>query len=169
MKQKQQIQTPGAALRRPFVLVEDGVRIIPYDEKYRDDMIFVVLSAKDALGRPPRLNPDLLDVQANYLDKGDGFFLALDESGRVTGCVGYSRIGETDEAFLHRLFVKPGLKHRGIGSALLERAEAAMRENGVRVARVHLGEPRETWFESYAFYPKHGYAAYAPGYMSKEL
>lgn len=27
--------------------------IIPYDEKYRDDMIFMVLEAKDALGRVP--------------------------------------------------------------------------------------------------------------------
>ena len=134
-----------------------GVSIIPYDERYRDDMIFVVLSAKDALGRVPRLNADLLDVQANYLDKGDGFWLALDGNGRVIGCVGYSRIPGGDEAFLHRLFVKPALKRRGVGSALLEAAEAAMRAAGIRVARVHLGEPRAQWFESYAFYPKHGY------------
>lgn len=45
--------------------------IIPYDKKYRDDMIFMVLEAKDALGRIPRLNEDLLDIQKNYLDKGD--------------------------------------------------------------------------------------------------
>ena len=134
-------------------------RIIPYDERWRDDMIFVVLAAKDALGRAPRLNPDLLDVRANYLDRGDGFFLALDENDRVVGCVGYSRIDGTDAAFLHRLFVKPALKRRGIGSALLQACEAAMRDAGIRVARIHLGEPRDQWFESYAFYPKHGYAA----------
>ena len=145
------------------------MRIIPYDDKFRDDMIFVVLAAKDALGRAPRLNPDLLDVRANYLDKGDGFWLALDENDRVIGCAGYSRVPGTDEAFLHRLFVKPSLKRRGVGSALLQTAEAAMRAAGVRVARVHLGEPREQWFESYAFYPKHGYREYAPRYMRKEL
>ena len=132
-------------------------------------MIFVVLSAKDALGRVPGLNPDLLDVRANYLDRGDGFFLAIDEGDRVVGCVGYSRIDDTDEAFLHRLFVKPGLKRRGIGSALLETAEEAMRSKGVRIARVHLGEPREMWFESYAFYPKHGYVEDGERYMRKAL
>ena len=42
--------------------------IIPYNEKYRDDMIFMVLEAKNALGRIPRLNEDLLDIQKNYLD-----------------------------------------------------------------------------------------------------
>ena len=146
-----------------------SIRVIPYDGRYRDDMIFVVLSAKDALGRVPRLNADLLDVGANYIDKGDGFFLALDECDRVVGCGGYSRIPGTDGAFLHRLFVKPGLKRRGIGSALLEACENAMRAAGIRVSRVHLGEPRAQWFESYAFYPKHGYADDGERYMRKAL
>ena len=145
------------------------MKIIPYDERCRDDMIFVVLSAKDALGRAPRLNDDLLDVKANYLDRGDGFFLALGDDGRVIGCGGFSRIEGTDEAFLHRLFVKPAMKRRGVGSALLAAIEAAMRERGVRVARVHLGAPRDVWFESYAFYPKHGYVEYEPRYMKKDL
>lgn len=34
-----------------------------YEDKYRDDMIFMVLQAKDALGRIPRLNEDLLDIK----------------------------------------------------------------------------------------------------------
>ena len=46
------------------------MRIIPFEEKYRDDMIFMVLEAKNALGRVPRLNEDLLDIQKNYLDNG---------------------------------------------------------------------------------------------------
>lgn len=62
--------------------------IIPYDEKYRDDMIFMVLEAKDALGRVPRLNEDLLDVKRNDLDTGDMFWLAIDEETRVIGCIG---------------------------------------------------------------------------------
>ena len=146
-----------------------GIRIIPYAERYRDDMIFMVLSAKDALGRVPRLNPDLLDIGANYLERDDGFWLAIDGTDRVVGCVGYNRVQGTDEAFLHRLYVKPDRKRSGIGSALLRTAEEAMRARGIRVCRVHLGEPREQWFESYAFYPKHGYAETAPRYMEKRL
>lgn len=144
------------------------VIIIPYDEAYRDDMISMVLEAKAALGREPRLNEDLLAVKENYLDRGFGFWLALDEGGRVIGCVGWSR-SDTGEAFLHRLYVRASCKRQGVGSALLKTAEAHMREAGVSASHVHLGEPREQWFESYAFYPKHGYAAYAPRYMKKEL
>ena len=44
------------------------MRIIRFEEKYRDDMIFMVLNAKNALGRVPRLNEDLLDIKTNYFD-----------------------------------------------------------------------------------------------------
>ncbi len=141
------------------------MEIIPYTREYRDDMIFMVLEAKNALGKIPRLNDDLLDVEKNYPGR---FWLAVD-GGRVVGCVGFTPIEGADEAFLHRLFVKCSKKRRGIGSALLETAEKNMREAGIKLSRVHLGSPREQWFESYAFYPKHGYTEYAPRYMSKKL
>ena len=131
------------------------MRIIPYEAKYRDDMIFMVLSAKDALGRIPRLNEDLLDIEAAYLRKGGGFWLALDADDRVVGCVGYSSEPDSAEVTLHRLYVKPAMKRRGIGSALLLTAEEAIRNAGKTAVRVHLGGA-EYW-ESRLFYPKHGY------------
>ena len=145
------------------------MRINRYDEAYRDDMIFMVLQAKDALGRKPTINPDLMDVKGHYLARGDMFWIAVDENDRVAGCIGCSQIPDTTEAFLHRFYVKPALKRTGIGSALLRTAEDWMRGHGVTVSRVHLGAPREQWFESYAFYPKHGYTEYEPRYMMKAL
>ena len=44
-----------------------------------------------------------------------------------------------------------------------------MRRQGIRLSRVHLGEPREQWFESYAFYARHGYREYAERYWMKDL
>ncbi|MBO4298634.1 MAG: GNAT family N-acetyltransferase [Clostridia bacterium] len=129
----------------------------------------MILQAKDALGRVPRLNGDLLDVKTNYLDHGGAFYLAVDENDRVVGSVGVSPIDGTDEAFLHRLFVKAALKRRGIGGALLGAAEDFLRAQGKRAARVHLGEPKEQWFESYQFYEKHGFEEYAPRFMRKVL
>ena len=140
-----------------------------FDECYRDDMIFMVLLCKDALGRKPKFNDDLLDIKSNYLDRGDKFYLAIDENDRVIGCVGFSRIAGTTDAFVHRLYVKPSLKRKGIGTALLRTVESAMRDNGITISRVHLGAPKEQWFESYSFYPKNGYSEYEPRYMKKEL
>ncbi len=96
------------------------MKLIEFNEAYRDDMIFMVLQAKDALGRKPSINPDMLDVKSNYIDKGDAFFLAIDDNDRVIGCSGFSRIPNTNEAFVHRLYVKASEKRKGIGSALLE-------------------------------------------------
>ena len=153
--------------------MERTIRIIPYEERFRDDMIFMVLEAKDALGLVPTLREDLLDVRGNYLETGDGFWLAVeaDEEGleRVLGCVGFRSVPGGDEAFLHRFFVKAARKRQGIGTALLETAEKAVREAGKNVLRVHLGGDPEVWFESRAFYRKHGFTEYMPRYMEKRL
>lgn len=141
--------------------------IIPYDAKYRDDMIFMVLKAKDALGRVPRLNEDLLDIQRNYLDNGDLFWLAIDENDRVIGCVGYNSIPGTTEVKLHRLYVKAARKHQGIGTHLLHTVEQHLREQGKTAVHVHLGG--KEYYESHCFYPKHGYKEYAPSMMKKEM
>lgn len=140
-----------------------------YEEKYRDDLIFMVLQAKDALGRVPTINEDLLNIQSCYFDRGDMFWIAVDENDRVIGCIGYSRTEQLSEAFLHRLYVKASRKREGIGTALLQTAEDAMRKQDISVSLVHLGEPAHQWFESYSFYPKHGYREYKPRYMRKDL
>lgn len=143
------------------------MRIIAYEDNYRDDMIFMVLQAKDALGRVPRLNEDLLDIRGNYLDKGDMFWLALDGNDRVIGCIGYNSVENSTDVMLHRLYVKAGLKRQGIGTALLQTAEEYIKAKGKKAIHVHLGG--KEYFESRSFYPKHGYAEYAPSYMKKVL
>ena len=150
-----------------YILEYPNYLIIPYDEKYRDDMIFMVLEAKDALGRVPRLNEDLLNVQKNYIDTGDMFWLAIDEHDRVIGCIGYNSIPGTSEVRLHRLYIKAARKRQGIGTRLLHTVELHLREQGKTAVHVHLGG--KEYFESRSFYPKHGYKEYAPSMMKKEL
>ena len=153
--------------------MERRYHIIPFEERFRDDMIFMVLEAKDALGLVPTLREDLLDVRGNYLDTGDGFWLAVEENGagaeRVIGCVGYRSVPGTEEVFLHRFFVKASRKRQGIGTALLLHAEEAVRAAGKRVIRVHLGGDPAVWFESRAFYRKHGFTEVEPRYMEKRI
>ncbi len=141
--------------------------VIPYDHRYRDDMICMVLDAKNALGRVPTINPDLLDVPANYLAVGDAFWLAVDNNDRVIGCIGYNSIAGTKEGRLHRLYVKAELKRRGIGSALLCTAEQHLKNAGKTAVSVHLGG--KEYLESYSFYPKHGYRPCGDRMMRKEL
>lgn len=145
------------------------MRIIKYAEEYRDDLIFMILQAKDALGRIPRLNEDLLNINGNYLNKGDMFWIAVDENNRVIGSIGYTSVLDSTEVFLHRLFVKADKKHSGIGTLLLHNAEDYIKSKGKTLIRVHLGTPKEQWFESYLFYAKNGYMEYELEYMKKIL
>ncbi len=142
-------------------------KIIPFKRQYRDDLIFMVLEAKNALGRIPTINSDLLDIDGCYFNKGDAFWIALDENDRVIGCVGCNLLPD-GEAVLHRLYVKFSLKRQGIGSALLEIAEDFARENGRKTIKVHLGD-KTTYFESRAFYPKHGYKFVDDDHVEKAL
>lgn len=144
------------------------LKIIEFEPKYRDDLIFMVLEAKNALGRIPGLNEDLLDIQRNYFDKGGMFWIAVDDNDRVVGSVGYNCIENTNEVMLHRLFVKFNLKNQGIGTALLKTAEEHIKSIGKESVVVHLGD-KESFFEAWQFYPKHGYKEFKLSYMRKEL
>ncbi len=143
------------------------MKIIKFENKYRDDLIFMILEAKNALGRIPGLNEDLLDIKKNYFDKGDMFWIATDENDRVIGSVGFNA-DDMQGATLHRLFVKYNLKHCGIGTALLQTAEEYIKQIGKEIIYVNLGVGTE-WFESRKFYTKHGYTEYAPNRMKKSL
>ncbi len=143
------------------------MKIITYESQYRDDLIYMILDAKNALGRVPGLNEDLLDIKNNYFEKGGMFWLAIDENNRVIGSYGYLPDGNGKTTWLHRLFVKANLKRRGIGTALLKTAERYAKENRVDEIRAHLGG--EGFFESRKFYPKNDFVQYKPDYMKKIL
>ena len=141
-------------------------KIIQYDDHYRDDMIFMVLSAKDALHKIPSINPDLLNIKANYLDKGDMFWVALGENNRVVGCVGYKTIKPL-EARVHRLYIKPELKRQGIGSALLETLVKYVKEKGYNKLSIHTGD--EKYWESKLFYKAKGFVEVEPNILERMI
>ena len=143
------------------------MRIIKYEKKYRDDLIFMVLEAKNALGRVPGLNEDLLDIEGFCFNKGDMFWIALDDNDRVIGSVGCNLLPD-DEAVLHRLYIKYNLKRQGLGTEMLDVAENFAGKNGRKVMKVHLGD-KVTYFESRSFYPKHGYEFIDADHMKKYL
>ena len=146
------------------------IRIIEYSDEYRDDMIFMILQAKDALRVIPRINPDLLDIKANYQGNGGiKFWIAIANYNQVVGCIGYKRINNTDEAFIHRFYVKSNMKRMGIGTLLLAKAEDEMIADNISVSKVHTGLSKNVWFESYYFYNKHGYIEYEPRYLKKKI
>jgi len=128
-------------------------KIMPFRNEYRDDTVFCLLLAKDAIQDVPRLSEDLLDVQSNYFDKGDMFWIALDENNRVVGMIG-TNISSDEDMWLKRLFVKPEMKRSGLGSALLAVAEEFAKNKKIKNIHTRFAG----WYtEAAMFYPSKGF------------
>lgn len=144
------------------------MQIIDYDKRFDDNIIALVARAKRAIGKTkPSIDEDLFDIQSNYIDKGDKFFLGIDDEGNLIAVIGYN-ILDKDTAVLHRFYVKPELKRQGLGAMMLNHVEKDLIGRNVKNVILHLGE-YEHYFESYSFYAKHGYTFYEDRRMIKKL
>lgn len=136
-----------------------------FDEKYRDDMIFMILEAKNSLGRIPHLNEDLLDVVGNYIKTGNMFWIAVDDNDRVIGNIG-TKIVSQNEMWLKRLYVKSAMKRQGIGKKLYKKAEEFAIQKGIDTIYTRFSAD---YIEAQKFYTSIGFIETAPYEMVKKL
>lgn len=81
------------------------------------------------------------------------------EDDRTVGFVTFGGESESydqdvERGFIYNLYVREGNRNRGIGSALLESAEAALDERGFDVVALQVMAPNE---DARRFYRRHGY------------
>ena len=136
-----------------------------FEEKYRDDMIFMILEAKNALGRIPHLNEDLLDVVSNYISTGNMFWIAINDHDRVIGSIG-TKIVSQNEMWLKRLFVKSTIKRQGIGKDLYKKAEEFAIQKGIHTIYTRFSSD---YVEAQKFYPAMGFVEIEPYEMARYL
>lgn len=75
--------------------------------------------------------PDLRAPGSSYAQTGGVFWAVEDERGRVCACVAVD-FPESQTAELHRLYVRPDQRGRGLGSRLVHRAESHARSHGAK-------------------------------------
>jgi putative acetyltransferase len=98
--------------------------------------------------------PDLRAPGSSYAQTNGAFWAVEDERGRVCACVAVD-FPEQATAELHRLYVRPDQRGRGLGSLLVRQAEAHARSKGA--ARVILWS--DTRFTTaHRLYSRLGYA-----------
>ncbi|OIO00108.1 MAG: hypothetical protein AUJ49_10175 [Desulfovibrionaceae bacterium CG1_02_65_16] len=115
------------------------------------------------------------ELAQEHLAKGEasGYFFifaeepnqdSFAENGQPRRLAGYACFGPTpgtaDSWDLYWIAVDPARQGRGLGGALLKRAEAAMARRGARGIYVETSS-REQYLPTRGFYEKHGYAACA--------
>jgi len=74
---------------------------------------------------------DLLAPGSLYAEAGGGFFALDDERGRIRACVAFD-FPEPGTAELHRLYVRPDQRRRGLGAFLVRHVEDLARARGTR-------------------------------------
>ena len=98
--------------------------------------------------------PDIVRPAQSRLAREEQFLVVDDARGRIAACIGVD-FPEPATAELHRLYVRPDLRGRGLGRILKERMEAFAQARGAM--RMIL------WYDTrfkaaHAMYEKHGYA-----------
>ncbi|CAH1667159.1 putative acetyltransferase [Chelatococcus asaccharovorans] len=73
--------------------------------------------------------PDLVSPAGAYGADGCGFWVIEDDNGRVGACIALDH-PEPGIAELHRLYVRPDLRQRGLAARLVAHAESQARRHG---------------------------------------
>jgi len=101
------------------------------------------------------LNPDLDDIDAHYIRRGDEFFVA-ELDGRIAGTAGLI-FESADVARIVRMSVDARCRRSGIASALVAACKEAARRRGATDLHVFT-EPH--WEDAVAFYTAQGFVMY---------
>ncbi len=110
-------------------------RIVPYAAEHKEGMIAVVRSVYDEYGftwEAGGYHADLYDIDRAYLSRGWMFWVML-SGDDVIGCAGASVHGS--ECELHRMYLSPAFRGRGLGRLLLEKVVEYGRARGCRRMR----------------------------------
>ena len=92
---------------------ENEMKVISYDNKYKNQVIDLVLYIQNveySVGLSIEDQPDLVDIKKSYFDDGGSFWIAIDDKDKVIGTLGLQK-GEKNIGILKKFFVHKN--HRG--------------------------------------------------------
>ncbi len=130
------------------------IKIIPYIEKYKDDVIHLVLDVYekefDFRGYD---RPDIYNIIDTYQKStNSNFWIALNNE-ELVGTVGL--LGKTDKlAYLKRMIVKKEFREQKLGKKLLQTAVTFAKEHGYKI--IYAGTVKEN-SNAIKFYEHHGF------------
>ncbi|KAA1039951.1 GNAT family N-acetyltransferase [Macrococcus equipercicus] len=130
--------------------------IIQYNESYKEQLINFILSIQQnefniAIDRADQ--PDLEDIESNYLSSGGQFWMALSEDNEIVGCVGLVRLANNNSA-LKKMFVNSNMKNLKIGKKLLNKVvDTALNHN---IEHIYLGTI-DKFISAQHFYSNNGF------------
>lgn len=129
-----------------------------YDDRYKEEVIDLILHVQNVeynVGISAEEQPDILDIQSNYLKDGGCFWVGINDHGEVVGSIGLQK--KTKEvAVLKKFFVYQDYRGKeiGIGVSLYEALLEFAKKEGF--SKVILDTPSKAT-RSHGFYKKVGF------------
>jgi N-acetylglutamate synthase-like GNAT family acetyltransferase len=129
-----------------------------YGDKYKQEVIDLILYVQNieyGVGIGIEDQPDILDINKNYIDDGGGFWIALNKHGKVVGSIGLQKKGDKI-AVLKKFFVYREYrgKEHSVGISLYNFLLSFAKENGI--SKIILDTPSVAT-RSHSFYKKVGF------------
>ncbi len=132
--------------------------ITVYDDRYKEEVINLIMYVQNVefgVGISMEEQPDILDIQSNYINNGGNFWVALNDNGEVVGSISLQR--KTNEiAVLKKFFVYKDYRGKefGIGRGLYKALLDFATKQGF--SKVILDTPSKAT-RSHSFYKKVGF------------
>ncbi|WP_342043593.1 GNAT family N-acetyltransferase [Bacillus sp. OTU2372] len=129
-----------------------------YDDRYEEEVINLILHVQNVeygVGISVEEQPDILDIQSNYISDGGNFWIALNGNGEVVGSIGLQK--KTNEvAVLKKFFVYKDYRGKefGVGTGLYKALLDFANKQGF--SKVILDTPSIAT-RSHSFYKKVGF------------
>ncbi|MEH7549438.1 GNAT family N-acetyltransferase [Neobacillus vireti] len=129
-----------------------------YDDRYKEEVINLILHVQNVeygVGISVEEQPDILDIQSNYISDGGNFWIALNGNGEVVGSIGLQK--KTNEvAVLKKFFVYKDYRGKefGVGTGLYKALLDFANKQGF--SKVILDTPSIAT-RSHSFYKKVGF------------
>jgi len=131
------------------------IKIIPYSEEYKEDVINLILSIWDGgeFDYKGVERPDIHDVPKYYLqDKDSNFWVALDDK-ELIGTAGLIKKPD-NSAHLKRMAVKEEYRKQGIGDKLIQTVIGFAKKHNIKT--IYAGMVPENT-AAIKFYKDHGF------------
>ncbi len=137
---------------------DDKWSVVDYRPEFKDgviDLILTIQNVEAGLEISLEQQPDLLSIESSYLTAGGGFWIAVNEDGRVVGSIGLQREG-VSVSVLKKFFVADGYRgaQAGVAEALFDRLIAFC---GLKEIKTIILDTPSIATRSHAFYRKKGF------------
>lgn len=136
------------------------MKVISYDEKYKNQVIDLILHIQNIeyfVGLSIEDQPDLLDIKKSYFDDGGSFWIAINDNDKVIGTLGLQK-REQNIGILKKFFVHKNYRGKEFGISM-KLYEQLLKHAKIKKMNSIILDTPSVAIRSHSFYKKAGFRA----------